>query len=75
MTRRRRQRGGNDIQKIATATRNINLIVKMQKANPPLQPVGQIVQVPIVKQGFGRRMRGGCSRCLVDKYGTYMRTF
>lgn len=79
MKRRRRQFGrGNELQEIATANRNISLVTKLKMPKPPQQPLGQLLNVPIVKQGFGRKRKRkmrGRGPVLVDKYGSFVHNF
>ncbi len=59
--RKCRIRGGNQSQKIATATRNLILLNELAKPKMPYRNVG-----------YGRKhreMRGGAKYALVDKYG------
>lgn len=78
--RKYRMKGRGELQSIATANRNLALIDQLEKPKPPLQPLGQIVQMPITKQGFGRkkvrkgRMRGGAP-VYVDRYGQYLHAY
>ena len=69
-------KGRGELQSIATANKNLELIDQLLKPKPPLQPLGQIIQIPITKQGFGkkrRRIRGGAA--YVDKYGSFVHNF
>lgn len=61
--RKCRIRGGNQSQKIATATRNLLLLNEFAKPKMPLRRL----------DGYGRKhrkMRGGAMYAVVDKYGT-----
>ena len=63
--RKYRIRGGNQAQKIATATRNLLLINEFAKPKMPLRRLENV--------GYGRKhrkMRGGAMYAVVDKYGT-----
>lgn len=68
-------KGRGELESIATANQNLKLIDQLLKPKPPLQNPGNIVQMPITKQGFGRkkRMRGGAA--YFDKYGSPIRAF
>lgn len=74
MPRSRRMRGGSDISKIQTANRDLLMSAALKMPKPPMQPLGQITNVPVITQGFGRRrMRGGAA--YVDKYGAFVHAF
>ena len=65
-----------DIRKIKTGNKNlmIDLVHQLPKPNP--QPPGQIVNIPVLMRGYGRkkkrRMRGR-GPIFTDKYGTFLR--
>lgn len=53
--RKMKSRGSSELTSIATANRNLKLLDKLERAKPALQLLGQVVNIPIRKQGFGRR--------------------
>ncbi len=68
--RKYRIRGGNQSQKIATATQNLLLLNEFAKPKMPLRRLENSIPGNV---GYGRKhrkMRGGAMYAIVDKYGT-----
>lgn len=66
--RKHRMRGGNQLQNIETANRNLRFINYVQMPKPASQ-INNNIQ-PRNYYGYGKRWRGGAKYALIDKYGT-----
>jgi hypothetical protein len=76
--KRKKQRGGNELQNIITANRNLELKKKLEMPKPPRQPLGQIVNFTKVYETGRKRKRKkqqGAGPALVDPYGAYINAF